>query len=209
MLQPQTRRRSRRHRGRRRAWSGCHARGCTCTEASRARRGARAATAMTRAPPSSRARRARAVRRGRARRAPLHPRTQASCRSACCVPPRPARSSHVRHPRRAARRHRVWQPGHDGPAEMGNGHGDMLASQVPPGAHGADVYSAHPNDTTGTWRGDAPPLSHRSTLSVRRRSEGRGARVRSWLSLHGGDCIAAPGLSDAGAAHACRTAEGV
>ena len=35
----------------------------------------------------------------------------------------------------------------------------MQASQLPPGAHGADVYSLHPNDTTRTWRGDAAVIA--------------------------------------------------
>ena len=35
----------------------------------------------------------------------------------------------------------------------------MQASQLPPGAHGAGVYSSHPNDTTGTWRGDAAVIA--------------------------------------------------
>ena len=35
----------------------------------------------------------------------------------------------------------------------------MQASQLPPGAHGAGVYSSHPKDTTGTWRGDAAVIA--------------------------------------------------
>ena len=35
----------------------------------------------------------------------------------------------------------------------------VVRDQVPPGAHGADVYSAHPNDTTGMWRGDAAVIA--------------------------------------------------
>ena len=35
----------------------------------------------------------------------------------------------------------------------------MLASRLPDGAHGAGVYSSHPNDTTGTWRGDAAVIA--------------------------------------------------
>ena len=31
----------------------------------------------------------------------------------------------------------------------------MQASVLPPGAHGADVYSSHPSDTTGTC-GEGP-----------------------------------------------------
>ena len=36
----------------------------------------------------------------------------------------------------------------------------MDASRLPPGAHGAAaVYSSHPDDSTGTWRGDAAVIA--------------------------------------------------
>ena len=35
----------------------------------------------------------------------------------------------------------------------------MDESRLPPGAHGAGSYSSHPNDSTGTWAGDAAVIS--------------------------------------------------
>ena len=34
-----------------------------------------------------------------------------------------------------------------------------VESRLPPGAHGAGSYSSHPNDSTGTWAGDAAVIS--------------------------------------------------
>ena len=55
-----------------------------------------------------------------------------------------------------------------------------LASQLPPGAHGDDVYSSHPNDTTGTWRGDAAVIAQIDAVAER-------AAAKKWVGGRGGD----------------------
>ena len=72
--------------------------------------------------------------------------------------PSPARKFAQRHRRRADRRRRLWQPVHHAAPAVGDGHGDGRVC-LPPGAHGAGSYSSHPNDSTGTWAGDAAVIS--------------------------------------------------
>ena len=51
----------------------------------------------------------------------------------------------------------------------------MQASQLPPGAqHGAGVYSSHPNDTTGTWRGDAVAIAQIDAEHAAKKRKGGG-----------------------------------
>ena len=40
------------------------------------------------------------------------------------------------------------------------------ASQLPGGYFGGDIYSAHPNDSTGTWRGDAAVISQIDAMAL-------------------------------------------
>ena len=35
----------------------------------------------------------------------------------------------------------------------------MDESRLPTGAHGSGIYSAHPHDSTGRWRGDAAVIA--------------------------------------------------
>ena len=44
----------------------------------------------------------------------------------------------------------------------------MDESRLPPGAHGVGPYSSHPNDSTGTWRGDAVVISQLDALNALR-----------------------------------------
>ena len=76
--------------------------------------------------------------------------------------PSPALNARAqRHHRRADRRRRVWQPVYPFIMQRQQWAMDMAMdeSRLPPGAHGAGSYSSHPNDSTGTWAGDAAVIS--------------------------------------------------
>ena len=105
------------------------------------------------------------MRRGRARRAPHRLRTQGSCRSACCVPPRPAP---------ALLTDAVPNAQLDG-IEFGNPvmmqrqkWADDMAmdrSRLPSDAHGVGIYSSHWNDNNGfTWQGNAALIAQDDAL---------------------------------------------
>ena len=54
---------------------------------------------------------------------------------------------------------RVWQPGHDGAAEVGDQHGQgqVASTRADALGLGVGIYSSHPNDNNGftCWQGNA------------------------------------------------------
>ena len=92
-----------------------------------------------------------------------------STRPAVEIRPHPVCFSHGPHRRRASSRNAIVGAQIDG-VDFGNPFimqrqqwaMDMamdVESRLPPGAHGAGSYSSHPNDSTGTWAGDAAVIS--------------------------------------------------
>ena len=54
------------------------------------------------------------------------------------------------------------------------------ASQLPGGYFGGDIYSAHPNDSTGTWRGDAAVISQIDAMALAKKYRGGAGHGTCW-----------------------------